>query len=223
MKTLLKPLLVLVIFTSGQHMYAQSDINSNDTEYISTLKVSPIQFASSYFEISYERFFKNKKRSIHISPMIMLKQNSFEEFKGIQLELQYRLYLGSLDKENNKTWIFSDIDLYSGFYMNGMAYTENYLEYFHEFDPVTMQDEYREGFFDKDINAAEGGVFVGLQFTLTNRIVMDVLVGGGVRYSDVVDEFVPGINQTYYRDYGVFDLEYLGVKPKLNIQIGITL
>ena len=222
MKTLLKIFFSFAFLFIIVNAFTQSD-EAIKPEYTSTLKVSPIQFGSSYFEISYEKFFSNNKRSIHISPMIMLKQNSYEEFKGIQLELQYRLYLKQLNKEENATWVFSDIDLYSGFYANGLTYTENYNMGYYEYDPITMREEYKDGNFDKDINGGEGGVFVGLQFTLAKRIVIDVLAGGGIRYSDVVDEYVPPENQYYYNDYGVFDLEYLGVKPKLNIQIGITL
>lgn len=200
-------------------VFAQNNVDIETESYNSRLKVSPIQFGQSYFEISYERFINEGKHSLQFSPMIMLKRNSSEEFKGIQFEMQYRIYLKKLEKGIQGTWIFSNIDLYSGLYANGLSYNEESI-WGYNYDPVTMEEIMYER--EADIIAAEGGLFVGLELIISKRIVLDFTVGGGVRYSEVDEIFTNNpSNTTSY--YDVFDLGYYGVKPKLNLQIGITL
>ena len=211
----MKNLILILFLTLSFQAWSQ---DSDNTIYNSRLKVSPVQFGNSHFELSYERFFGNNK-SFTISPTIMLKRNNYEEFKGIQLELQYRIYLKRLNSVEHSTWIFSNIDLYSGIYANGLTYDEDRTEW-GDWDPVTMTQEIDT--YNKTVVGGETGVFVGLQLNLAKRIVIDFTVGGAVRYTEVDDEFEDAVS-TYNYYYDVFDLEYYGVKPKLNLQLGITL
>lgn len=199
-------------------------INGQDTDYNKTLKISPIQFGRSFFEIGLEFNMNGGKNSLQISPMALLKKNSFEEFKGFQMEVQYRSYLKKLSKEDTRLWIFSDIDFFAGGYMLGLTYQEDYLVVY--YDPERNM-EIREG-FRQDILAVEGGVFVGVKFILGQRVTLDLLAGGGVRYSDITDTIDQAVGLPPYYYYNdntndVFDLGYYGVKPRLNLQLGITL
>ncbi|NNE26178.1 MAG: hypothetical protein HKN09_04995 [Saprospiraceae bacterium] len=211
----MRNLIILIFLALSVNGYGQDTENAI---YNSRLKVSPIQFGNSHFEFSYERFFGNNK-SFTISPTIMLKRNNFEEFKGIQLELQYRVYLKRLNSIEHSTWIFSNIDLYAGLYANGLTYDEDRTEW-GDWDPVTMTQVVDS--YNKTVVGGETGVFVGLQLNVAKRIVIDFTVGGAVRYTEIDDEFEDAFS-TYNYYYDVFDLEYYGVKPKLNLQLGITL
>lgn len=211
--------LSILILLFPNIVFGQESTILDQEEYKTRLKVSPIQFGQSYFEFTYERMIDQGRKSFSISPMIMLKRNSSEEFQGIQLELQYRIYLKQLNKETHNTWIFSDLDLYSGFYINGLTYNEDYQAGYYDVE----QDLFVEEQFNKTIKGAETGVFVGLQLGISKRIVVDFTVGGGVRYTDVMDEFENVPAEYNYNYYDVWDIEYLGVKPRLNLQVGITL
>jgi len=187
-----------------------------------TLKISPIQFGKSYFELSLEFDLNGGKSALQISPMALLKKDNFEEFTGIQAEIQYRSYLLRLDKEETHTWIFSDLDMFAGAYALGLNFSRDYRAWYNGFGPEPVV----EADVTQDIFAVEGGVVIGVKFTLGDRVTLDLLAGGGVRYSDIEDSIEAGLNidDYYVRDNdSVFDLGYFGVKPRLNLQLGITL
>lgn len=189
----------------------------------SYLKISPVQFGKSYFEVSLELGLNEGRSSIQLSPMFLLKRNQFEEFSGIQGELQYRSYLKRLNKGENNTWIFSDVDFFAGAYALGLSFKRDYEAFY--YDPM-QQLEIRDE-FTRDIFSAEGGVFVGVKFILADKLVLEFLAGGGVRYSEVDDTIEDsGWPDNYYYnsdESDVFDLGYYGVKPRLNLQLGIRL
>lgn len=212
----------LLIFTISLFLLTNSSsLFSQEKEKSNALKISPIQFGKSFFEIGYEFGINGGKSAIQITPMIMLKRNDFEEFSGIQGELQYRNYLKRIDLEDTRAWHFTDIDLYAGAYALGLTYQEETM--YSNWDPVT-QMEFRDPIKD-EIFAAEGGVFVGVKFVFSKRLCLDLLAGGGVRYSDITTENLNGGPiPMYHNSYSeVFDIGYYGVKPRLNLQLGIVL
>ena len=148
--------------------------------------------------------------------MILLKKrNNNDSFKGIQAELQYRNYLKKIDMDSEKSKIVSNVDFYAGAYALGITYQEDYTYY--TYDPVSQQD-----FFTKEerkIKGVESGVFLGTRIILGHKLVLDLLAGGGIRYSDITDTQ----EDSYYYYGDVFDIAYYGIKPKLNLQLGILL
>ncbi|MGA0285018.1 MAG: hypothetical protein ACO3M5_09930 [Saprospiraceae bacterium] len=216
MKRVLKYVLIMMGLIMAPHANAQIADNNK------TLKISPIQFGKSYFELSMEFDMNGGKSSLQISPMALLKKDNFEEFTGIQAEIQYRSYLLRLDREETDTWMFSDIDMFAGAYALGLIFSRDYKAWYNGFgpEPITEAD------VTQDILAIESGVVIGVKFTLGKRVTLGFLAGGGVRYSDIQDSIEAGLNidDYYVRDNdSVFDLGYFGVKPRLNLQLGITL
>ncbi len=188
-------------------------------EYHNAIKISPVPFGQSQFEFSYEKFLKNRKSSLYIAPSIFLKDNGFERIEGFQGMAQMRFFLNQLNNNGEGIWLFHNIGFYTGPYALGLTYTEDYLfGYYH-----MQTNEWIEAEFTKDLTSFEGGVILGAQIDITKRILLDLYVGGGVRYSDFTDtiEDVDTIDY-YYGSYGVFDIEYTGVKPKLGLQLGFT-
>ena len=199
---------------------AEPAINSKS---LSSLKISPVQFGKSYFEMSLELDLGKGKSSIQVSPMVLLKKDAFEEFTGIQGEIQYRSYLKRINRNTSPDMVkfISDIDFYAGAYGLGLTFSRDYMTNWYDFE---LMEEFREE-HTMDITSAEAGVFVGVKLIFGQRVVLDLLAGGGVRYSDISDtwEASPNFNYTIYSNDDVFDLGYYGVKPRLNLQIGITL
>jgi len=194
--------------------------NTNTYEYQNALKISPIEFAQSQFQITYEHYLNNRATSVLIIPTITLKDNGLESKKGIEGMLQYRFFLSHLIKGEHKTLGMHNIGFFTGPYALGMVYNEEYQRGYY----MQSRDEYVMDIFEKDIKAAEVGAIIGIQFDITPKILLDLYVGGGIRYADTEDTFeqVTDTDTNYFDAYDVFDQEYTGVKPKLGLQLGFA-
>jgi hypothetical protein len=195
-----------------------SGISQEEFKYLNVFKLSPIEFANSEFQFSYERYFNNRKSSIIITPSILLKDQGEESFSGVQAMVQYRLYLTHLQKGIHKTLQMHNIGFYGGPYVLGLTYQEDYSSGYFDLD----RNEFINKLYHKDIKAIEGGAIMGIQLDITERIVLDMFVGGGIRYANVDDDILLDQPDDNYFYYDVFDVEYTGVKPKLGLQLGIT-
>jgi len=205
-------LIVCVLLTSLQ-LDAQEDI---EFQYKNALKISPVQFGASAFQMTYERYFNDRKSSLLIMPMIILREGSVEKKKGLELMLQYRFFLTHLRKGRNKTIGMYNIGLFTGAYANGLIYEEERQETYHpDLDYISVTE-----MFKKEIQSVEGGVLIGFQMDITKRILLDFYVGGGMRFSESTDEF--DSFRDYYIEKRVLDKDYTGVKPKIGFQLGFA-
>jgi hypothetical protein len=198
-----------VLAFAFQSATAQS--SSSNEDYNKVLKLSPFEFGRSQFQVGFERYYNDKTRSIVILPSFILKRSNNEKSDGVELGLQYRMYLSQ-----NDGGIFHHIGYYSGVYGLGLVMREEYnlLKYGpnnQNGTPYTATNK---------IQSVEGGVLLGIQIDITERIVLDFFAGGGVRYSNVSDQRIE--QENYYSDYGVFDREYTGIKPRIGFQLGVT-
>ena len=208
--------IILVSFLCFNNSYSQ---DSDFFKYNNAIKISPIEFGSAEFKMSYEHYFGVRKSSISIIPSVILKDNFDESKSGVQVMGQYRVFLSHLRSDEGKSILgFYNIAFYGGVYSLYLNQNEDYRYGVH--NPVT--NEYDNLEFHKDITAFEGGALVGMQVDITNRIVLDMYVGGGIRQTDLVDTRDETETQPDYYYYGVFDPEYKGVKPNLGLQIGFT-
>ncbi len=196
-------------------LFCQSDHFSNKN----AIKISPVEFSKAEFQLSYERYLGDRSSSIVISPSFILKENSFESKEGFQIEAQYRFYLSHLRSDSRSVFLgFHNIGLYTGLYARYLDYQEDYQFMWYDNESSTSFSEE----FTKDISATEGGAIIGVQIDITRRILLDFFVGGGIRYTDFTDTKEEVVGQEYfYEEYGVFDPEYKGVKPRLGFQIGV--
>ncbi|GLR17193.1 hypothetical protein GCM10007940_18080 [Portibacter lacus] len=188
--------------------------SSDPYPFVNVLKLSPIELGRSEFQVSYERYFKNRAQSIFIAPSIFLSSQGEETKDGFQLFVQYRFYLSHLFVENNNTLGMYNIGFYAAPYVTGLTYKETYEQGI--YDPSSGENVYN--LIDDKVNAIEGGALMGVQFDITSRIVLDFYLGGGIRKSNFEssgDSFSQG-------GIGLFDLAYTGVKPRIGLQIGIT-
>jgi len=192
-------------------------VSGQNTQFKNVFKISPVQFANSTFQINYERFFKEKKYSLVVSPAILLKQNTPESLIGFKGNIQYRFYFTHLHKETHKTWIFSNLAFYGGGYAQYLIANEAYWASYpdNNFNYIT-------DIFKKEINSIEGGVLLGIQIDIIPRLVLDFYFGGGIKYSDVVDSFTPLTDNQYPYTYGVLDREYTGVVPRGGLKFGFN-
>lgn len=209
--------IILTICFQFTQLHAQED---QSTQKLNVIKLSPFEFGKAEFQVAYERYFGNRSSSIIISPSIILKDNNNETKEGYQIMGQYRFYLSHLNKANGNSFLgMNNWGFYSGIYALYLDYNEEFI--FGYYDPISSN--YISGKYKKELTSFETGAIIGVQVDITSRFVFDFYIGGGVRKSDLYDERVEiENNQDYFTDYGVFDVEYQGVKPKIGFQIGIT-
>ena len=199
-------------------------VNAQETttyKYRNALKVSPFEFGQSKFQVSYELYNRSRSQSLLVMPSLILEENGKDIKKGVELMMQYRFFLSHLRKGENKTLGFYDIGFYAGPYMLIVGYREDYERDIYYPDKGNAE----QMTFEKDVEAVEAGVILGIQFDITTRILLDFYIGGGIRQGDVMDSFddFDHPDDFYYEpSYGVFDIEYTGVKPKVGFQVGIS-
>ncbi len=218
----MKKLLITIITMSiwGSMCTLQAQTEDKQYPYKNSLRISPFQFANSAFQLNYERYFNDRRSSILLSPALLLRENGNESLLGFKGLVQYRFYLSHLKKGINKTWGFYNVGFYFGGYSQFIYANEEYFGAYYN----NNNGEYYEGIYEKDVVSIEGGVMTGIQIDIFPRLIVDVFVGGGVKYADITDEiekYVPETN-IYRETYGVLDREYTGVNPKGGFQIGFN-
>jgi hypothetical protein len=214
----MKKLLLIIGFFMPLMMSAQDESVAHFSKK-NALKISPIEFGNAEFQLSYERYFGDRSSSIQFTPSFILEENGDESREGWQAMLQYRFYLTHLKSSEGKSfWGLYNIGFYTGVYGLYFNQNEELLRYYYD---NTTGMSFNE-IYARKITAGEGGALIGMQVDITPRIVIDFYVGGGIRYTEIDDEFVPPNNENYYNYFDVFDPGYKGVKPKLGLQLGIT-
>ena len=175
--------------------------------YRNQILIAPFYFFDNTFMISYERVFPSNG-ALRITPSITLSNiNSssysyttpkYESREGVGLDLGYKAIV--LDK-SKKAATFN-------------VYIGPYAMYKHvnnsKFDEATQA--YRADQYD----ILGLGIDSGLKLIFGGRFVLDVTLGGGVRYPlfDSNDKRV--VTDT-------FDDEFKGVIPRINLFLGVTL
>lgn len=211
----MKKILLIVAIVFPALLFGQSDHFSQKN----AIKISPVEFGKAEFQIAYERYFGDRSSSFTISPSFILKENNFESIEGFQIGGQYRVFLTHLRSDSKSVFLgFHNIGLYTGLYAQYQDYKNDYK--FTWWDMMTNVEQNRD--FTKKVSAIEGGAIIGVQIDITKRILLDFYVGGGIRYTDFTDSKDGVVEENYYyEEYGVFDPEYKGVKPRIGFQLGV--
>lgn len=206
---------LIIAFVFPVFLFGQSDHFNNKN----AVKISPVEFSKAEFQIAFERYFGDRSSSITISPSIILKENNFESIEGFQIGGQYRIFLSHLRSDSRSVFLgFHNIGLYTGLYAQYQDYKKDYK--FTWWEMGTNVEQNQE--FTKKVSAIEGGAIIGVQIDVTKRILIDFYVGGGIRYSDFTDSKDGVVDESYYyEEYGAFDPEYKGVKPRIGFQLGV--
>lgn len=185
---------------------------------MNVIKLSPVELGKSKYKLSYERYFGERKSSIVVSPAILLKEGGQESKSGLELSGEYRFYLTHIRKDRKKTFLgLYNIGFYTGLYGLYQDYEEDYVAGYYN----PENDQYTMSTFNKTSSSFEGGTMVGVQIDITQRILFDFFVGGGIRKSDYTDSY-DGADDYYNNNFDVFDPAFTGVKPKIGFMIGIT-
>jgi hypothetical protein len=212
----MKNLLFAIFLSTPLLSIAQEEIKPAFTLPRSVIKLAPLQFFSNTLELGLESFNKDFSRSFDGSIGFRSGASDFEDGRGLALELGYRKYVSPM-----KLRVRKDRQFYQGIYYNvavkGSYFSGTYRDYYY-YDPNTGSSYTQD--YDQKVKAISPSFTLGLQKTLWQIILLDVYVGGGIRFSDV-DSELPDPN--YYYGDGIFGPAYDGIYPKIGAKIGVGL
>ena len=211
----------VVIFGIVFWFCAQHETQAQEVEQLghTVLKISPVEFGHAEFKVGIEQFLGSRKSSISVIPSATLKESLREKKEGWQVIMQYRFYLSHINKVNRNTLFgFEEYAFYTGVFGLYQDYAEDYTRDYYNM----VTDTYESGKFSKELTAQEGGLILGLQISITKRIIVDLNLGGSIRNNEITDDYIYDTDYNY-DDYSFFEPEYKGVKPVLGFMLGIVL
>jgi hypothetical protein len=163
-----------------------ASIGFSQTQYSRSFYFDPISIFFTKMSVGYEQLNYNKNSSVAV--FASGTYNSIFDNSGAGAEFMYRKFLVDLNKSKGKSII------------QWKPYFGPYVSYkFNNFE-------------GGNINSASGGVLFGARTTGT-RIVMDVFIGGGFKYSDSEDN---------YSEMLYFSPSYTGFLPKIGFKVGLN-
>jgi hypothetical protein len=220
MKTNLVIALFVTFFMSYTSFSANKgleDVSENTFERKNFFYVSPFQLAAGHLQFGYERDFGEQNNSLMFNAGVWLLESNDRSREGVSLEFQYRWNMYHVHTNENAT---NSYKLYFGpfaqFHYNEIV--EYYYDYVYEpwggsdYDIREDADSKRE-----IIRSYGGGVVIGNRFLFFDRLTIDFMIGGGLKYSDIDAKKID-----YYSNYNIFNPRYTGVIPKTKLQIGIA-
>lgn len=211
----MKYIIVLLVISTSLQSQSQDKIFT----YNNAIKINPAGFRNAEFQVTYERYFQDRKSSISIIPSYILEESNGFSKQGWQFMSQYKFYLNHFNKLKRETFLGAhNYGFYSGLYGLYQDFEEDYMASYY----VAKTDVWETSTFTKRIKASEGGAIIGIQIDVTERILIDYYVGGGLRFSKINDTYQDVENpDNYYETYSVLDPEYKGVKPTMGMTLGI--
>lgn len=211
----MRPLVIIICVGFSIVSYAQESSPPDFTFPKTLIKLSPLQLFTNTLELGIESFNPSFSKSFQGSLGFRSGSNDFRKGKGASIEVAYRKYVSPM-KYQNRRQRESYQGVYYSIYLNGTYFKGTENDYYY-YDPNTgapYQTNYTE-----ITNAVSPGFTIGMQKTLWKVLVLDVFVGGGIRFADVSrTDTVP-----YYSSYTVFEPGYEGIYPKIGAKIGVGL
>ncbi len=192
-----KGFVFLMFIVSSACLSAQNDFEYEMFDNEIKLDVFPL--FNNTFGVAYEHYF-HQASSVMGKASFILMESSYENRMGAKVEGQYRFYAYSNDVP---------IDMYfSGLFFAPFLQYE-YIDFVESPDNIAQREHY---FF----SSVRGGILAGLQFFLYERFVLEVSLGGGIKYTIDETPFVPA---EYSGD--VTDPGYNGIVPKGHALFGV--
>jgi hypothetical protein len=181
----------------------------------SLVKLSPLQLFNNTLELGVETFNSKLSKSFQVTAGFKSGSADFDDGQGASLELAFRKYVLPMELRVRKSREFYQ-GIYYSLYVGG-AYFEGKASSYGYYDPNT--NTWINGSYSATIKSISPGFTIGLQKTLWKVLVLDVFIGGGIKFSE---SHYSGTN--YYPEYsGILDPGYDGIYPKFGGKIAVGL
>ena len=192
------------------------------------LKIAPQQFRVKSLKLGVEHFNASFTHSYSLYATIRKeKDNQIDNpvgYDGLGGEFHYRTYLKPLKSyatRNNKTYTQG---IYLSGFIQGHAFSGDQYYQFREFDSNSGEIFTTEYRLHESIGNWATGFTIGLQHVFWQILTVDVYVGGGIQWSDVISSGT--LPPNYFFTSPTYDYEdprFNGILPKVGAQIGIGL
>jgi hypothetical protein len=227
MKTILPSLFLLLSFS------AAGQANEITTIPRALFKVAPQNFIENTLKIGVEFFNKERTRSYNVYLYGRLESNNDSQpyyygdkyYKGLGSELQYRKYISPLNSYTTRKGKNYLQGIYVSGYLQGASYSNEGDFVYYSFDQNTGQQIRSYVKVNESVGNVGTGFTIGVHRTLWSVLFIDVYIGGGVQWSDIVRTGTPATTllNDYYGYYSITDPGYQGIMPKFGLQLGIAL
>ncbi len=167
--------------------------------YKNEVKLDVFPLFNNTFGVAYEYYFR-EATSVMGKASFVLKESNYENILGNKIEGQYRFYAYSDDPP-------------IGMYFSALFFAPflqwEYLNFTrYPGDIVSRRNYY--------FMSLRGGIMAGLQFFLYDRLVLEMSLGGGIKYTidqspNATDDFSDNITEPAYN----------GIIPKAHALLGI--
>lgn len=198
-------MLLCVLFSTVS--FAQETIEPAFPMPRTTIKMAPFKFFERTLELGVEAFNKDYSRSLNVDLGFKSGDESFKKASGYNFEVGYRRYASAMKFRQKE-----EKNFYRGIYYSVSVR----MQYFKGEDG----DHYYYNESYQKTTAIAPAFSFGWQRTLWEALVLDVYVGGAMRFAKT--EY--GNGET---DNGsaasIFDRQYSGIMPKVGVKLGIGL
>jgi hypothetical protein len=195
--------------------FAQTDTQASFKMPRALIKLSPLQLFNNTLELGIERFNPAYSRSLQLTLGFKSGSSEFDDGQGGSAELAFRKYVLPMELRVRKSREF-----YQGIYYSlfvGGSYFQGTSSNYGYYDPNTGM--WNNSTYKATIRSISPGFTIGLQKTMWKVLVLDVFIGGGIKFAE---SNYSGTN--YYPTYnGILDPGYDGIYPKFGGKIAVGL
>lgn len=228
----MKKAVPFLITLTALNVFAQESANLVPSR--SLFKLSPQHFTQNALKIGIERFNRNFTKSVAFYLTGMLGDNTSNNdyyntygYNGLSGEFQFRKYIRPMELLPGKRGNEYVQGIYFAGFLQGGSYSANRYSDYYTIDPNTgVKIKVVEYDYDESIGNIAFGFTLGWHRTLWKVVYVDLYIGGGLQFSDVIRTGqLPQYYSNYYFYYrdAATDPGYQGILPKFGVQIGIGL
>lgn len=200
-----KVLFVLICIFSSHFANSQSDTANKDME----VRFGPFDFIYSTYHLEVEKYLSGR-RSINVVFSPLLKEREDVDRKGLYAELGARFYTSERSSRNNSVFQVYFQPYVNTRYYDAMEINQSYYGSW----PNQYYISEEKTFIYSTIGA---GTMAGAKLVISNFLVFDVNVGGGIRYvlskggNSGPDEMYDGNEASW---------GYNGITPRISFTFG---
>ena len=183
------------------------------------IKVSPFHFVDGTFNMSLEKSC-DADYTVNLSGGIHLVEDgwNYDNEKGLTAEIQIRKYVLNFDNSDLK---FNGVYVAPYAKLSYFHLEDTYTDWYYEYDDLGnfVSENRTEISQEASSKSGQAGVVMGVQYIMSDVILFDFFLGGGLQYAVTA----LSINGDDIRNYGSGSRFYTGVMPKIGFNFGVKL
>lgn len=185
---------------------------------------SPFNFIWNNFQVAYERdYTKSRNSSVVEAGLLLNKKEEGLKF-GLNTGVFYKFKLirrnvVSRRSRRSENTVYYHEYIYLSPYLQYNYFMQEHPEQTYRVNGYPVSTTYTIPAGTDVVHSLSTGVIVGVRWTLSKRVDVELYGGGGIRYSEIFPS-----NEKYNDDYGrnPFDIGFTGVYPRGGLRLGVA-